>query len=239
MRQVPAPIAVIGMACRFPGAPDPEAFWRFLLAGSNAIGDAIADRWPDASFLAESAGRHGAFLENIEMFDADFFGISPAEAAAMDPQQRLALELAWEALEDAGIVPARLSGSPTGVFVGATYDDYAALTLMHGSAAIGRYTMTGSSRAVIANRISYQFGFGGPSLAVDSAQSSSAVAVHAACESLRASECTLALAGGVNLNIIPQRAFSAGQFGALSPDGECFVFEIGRASCRERVFLSV
>ncbi|MBS2963681.1 SDR family NAD(P)-dependent oxidoreductase, partial [Actinocrinis puniceicyclus] len=224
-------IAVIGVSCRLPGAEDPAAFWRLLRDGVDAVGQVPAGRWdPDA--LGDDvpepvrlAARHGAFLDRVDGFDAGFFGVSPREAGAMDPQQRLMLELSWEAVEDAGLVAEALRGSRTGVFVGAIGDDYATLLYQHGPGAIGRHSFTGVRRGLIANRVSYTFGLHGPSLTVDTAQSSSLVAVHMACESLRRGETALAIAGGVQLNLIPEGAVSAARFGGLSPDGRCFTFD--------------
>jgi acyl transferase domain-containing protein len=169
-------IAVVGLACRLPGAADPEAFWRLLHEGRSAVATAPADRGFTEALIArtgpDAAARHGAFLSGVDRFDAEFFGMSPREAAAADPQQRLVLELAWEAMEDAGIRPATLRGSRTGVFVGAIADDYAALTLIGGPRSLGRHTLTGLNRGIIANRVSYTFGLHGPSLTVDTARSS-------------------------------------------------------------------
>ncbi|AEW95639.1 MULTISPECIES: type I polyketide synthase [Streptomycetaceae] len=221
------PIAVIGMACRLPGADGPEAFWRLLRTGTDAIGEVPEGRY-DPAVLAGPDGdriRHGGFIDRPEEFDAAFFGISPAEALAMDPQQRLVLELAWEALEDARIVPARLAGADTGVFIGATWDDYARLLHEYGPGALDHYRLTGVNRGLLANRVSYALGLRGPSLALDSAQSSSLVAVHAACASLRSGESTLALAGGVNLNLVADSALALARLGALAPDGRARVFD--------------
>ncbi|MFF9587552.1 SDR family NAD(P)-dependent oxidoreductase, partial [Streptomyces achromogenes] len=215
------PIAVVGLACRLPQASDPEEFWRLLRDGVDAITEAPEGRWDSE----ELSLRHGGFLDGIDGFDPAFFGISPREAVTMDPQQRLMLELGWEALEDAGIVPATLKGSSTSVFVGAIWDDYATLMNRQGIDAIGRHTVTGSHRSIIANRVSYTLGLHGPSLAVDTGQSSSLVAVHMACESLRRGESTLAIAGGVNLNILPDSTMGALKFGGLSPDGRCYTFD--------------
>src|SRR4051812_4780071 len=143
----------------------------------------------------------------------------------MDPQQRLALELAWEALEDGGIAPSSVRGAAAGVFLGAIAGDYATLADRHGPAAVDRYTAVGLYRSIIANRISYALGLGGPSLTVDAAQSASLVAVHLACESIRRGESELALAGGVHLNLDPRSALSAARAGALSPTGRCFAFD--------------
>src|SRR5262249_33787489 len=155
--------------------------------------------------------------EHVGHFDAAFFGISPREAKAMDPQQRLILELSWEALEYGRILPGSLKGTSTGVFVGAIWDDYARVTYRGDQNAISQHTVTGLHRSIIANRVSYFLELQGPSLTIDAAQSSSLVAVHTACESIRRGESTVALAGGVNLNFSPESAVSAARFGGLSP----------------------
>jgi acyl transferase domain-containing protein len=221
------PVAVIGVACRLPQAADPAGFWRLLREGRSAVTAPPADRWPQDLAGTEPAElpRFGAFLDAVDGFDAEFFGVSPIEASTMDPQQRLALELSWEVLEDAGVVPERLRDSRTGVFVGAIWDDYAHLALRRGSAGLTAYSLTGLHRSIIANRVSHTFGLRGPSLTIDSGQSSSLVAVHLASESLRRGECRLALAGGVNLALLAETAASAVQFGGLSPDGRCFTFD--------------
>ncbi|MFF7725386.1 type I polyketide synthase [Streptomyces sp. NPDC008001] len=225
-------IAVIGLACRLPGAADPAAFWRLLSEGADAITDVPPDRWDgaavadaDRSAPGRTDIRRGGFLDRIGHFDAGFFGLSPKEAAAMDPQQRLVLELAWEALEDAHVRAETLRSTRTGVFVGAIWDDYATLHYRSGLTAISPHTVTGLHRSIIANRVSYFLGLNGPSLTVDSGQSSSLVSVHLACESLRKGESTIALAGGVNLNIVPESTLGAAKFGGLSPDGRCFTFD--------------
>ncbi|MFE5208782.1 SDR family NAD(P)-dependent oxidoreductase, partial [Streptomyces sp. NPDC056600] len=215
----PAPIAVVGLACRLPKAPDPDSFWALLSRGEDAVGKAPADRW------SPTAPARGAFLDEVDRFDAAFFGISPREAAAMDPQQRLLLELGWEALEEAGIVPGALAGSRTAVLAAAIWDDYAALHHRRGEDAADRHSVTGLHRGILANRLSYVLGLRGPSLTVDSAQSSSLVAVHLACESLRSGESDLAVVGGVNLVLSPHSSADSTRFGALSPDGRCFTFD--------------
>ncbi|MCK8435445.1 acyltransferase domain-containing protein, partial [Streptomyces sp. D2-8] len=223
-------IAVVGLSCRLPGAGNPEAFWELLSTGTSAITPVPADRLQPATGEATPAGtepglRRGGFLDRVDTFDAGFFGIAPREARVMDPQQRLVLELAWEALENAGIVPATLRGSRTAVFVGTLRDDYAALLYQHGARTVTQHTMTGVNRGVIANRVSYHLGLRGPSLTVDSAQSSSLVAVHLACESLRAGESDAAIVAGVNLNILAEAAVAGERFGGLSPDGTTYTFD--------------
>ncbi|WP_240204796.1 type I polyketide synthase, partial [Streptomyces actuosus] len=213
------------MSCRFPQAPDPAAFWRLLVEGENAVTETPADRRDCLAARRPETPRRGAYLDHVDRFDAAFFGISPREAVAMDPQQRLVLELGWEALEEAAVVPARLRGSRTGVFVGAIWDDYAALARRLGPEAVGPHTLSGLNRGIIANRLSYVLGLRGPSLTVDAGQSSSLVAVHLACESLRRGESDLALAGGVNLTLAPDSDLASAGFGALSPDGTCFTFD--------------
>ena len=217
------PIAVIGLACRLPRASSVAAFWRLLRDGVDAVGEVPAGR--RALTGNPQPVERGGFLEDVELFDAAFFGVSPREAAVMDPQQRLMLELGWEALEDAGVPPAQLHGSCAGVFVGCISSDYADLLQSCGTQAITRHALTGLHRSMIANRVSYTLGLSGPSLTVDTGQSSSLVAVHLACESLRGEESELALVGGVHLNISPHSAAVASSFEGLSPDGRCFTFD--------------
>ncbi|MCP2342695.1 type I polyketide synthase [Actinomadura rupiterrae] len=222
-------VAIVGIACRLPQAAGTGAFWELLRDGRNAVTEVPPDRWdpdavlPDAPERHRAGLRHGGFLDRVDGFDAAFFGMSPREAVATDPQQRLFAELAWEALEDAGIVPSALRDSATGVFAGAIAADYMALARRGG--AVTHHSLPGLNRGVIANRVSYALGLRGPSLAIDSAQSSSLVAVHLAAESLRKGETTLALAGGVALNLAPEGAEIAGRFGGLSPDGRCHTFD--------------
>ncbi|PPK71409.1 type I polyketide synthase [Actinokineospora auranticolor] len=222
----PEPIAVVGVACRLPGAPDPTAFWRLLADGGSGVGAVPAHRVdPDAlarQVELSPGARFGGYLEHIDRFDPEFFGLSPREAAATDPQQRLVLELAWEALEDAGIRPRDLRDGPTGVFVGSIADEYAALAKR---GHITRHTLAGTTRGVIANRVSYALGLRGPSIVVDTAQSSSLVAVHLAVESLRRGESEVAIAGGVNLIVDPAGTAVVAEFGGLSPDGRCHTFD--------------
>ncbi|MFD8288325.1 SDR family NAD(P)-dependent oxidoreductase [Streptomyces lavendulae] len=217
------PIAVIGISCRFPQADGPAAYWRLLRDGTDAVTDAPEARRDVVAAGAGPAAARGGYLDRVDTFDARFFGISPREAAAMDPQQRLVLELAWEALEDAGVLPGTLKNSAAGVFVGAIWDDYADLVRRSGAA--GAHAFTGLNRGVIANRVSYTLGLHGPSLTVDTAQSSSLVAVHLACQALLSGEADLALAGGVNLRVTPASSEITAGFGALSPDGRCHTFD--------------
>ncbi|WP_199239258.1 type I polyketide synthase, partial [Streptomyces sp. ICBB 8177] len=216
------PVAVIGMSCRLPGAASPREFWQLLRAGGEADGTAPAGRLAEGGAEEHERGR---FIEDADRFDAAFFGIPPAEAAAMDPQQRLTLELAWEALEDARLLPESVRDTPTAVFVGAISGDYAQLHDRLGESALSRHSVTGTHRSLIANRVSYLFGLRGASLVVDSGQSSSLVAVRLACEELRRGACDLALAGGVNLNLLAETSAALGRFGALSPDGRCHTFD--------------
>ncbi|MET7641390.1 SDR family NAD(P)-dependent oxidoreductase [Streptomyces sp. NPDC005438] len=215
------PVAIVGLSCRLPKAPDPSAFWKLLCDEVSAITEVPEGREP-------AGGRWGAFLDRVEEFDADFFGVTPREAAVLDPQQRLMLELVWSALEDARTVPATLRGSATGVFVGAMRDDYALLLSragQSGRAEVNHHAMTGVSRGLIANRVSHFLGLRGPSMVIDAGQASSLVAVHNAVRSLQRGESRLAVAGGVNLHLAAETATLAEEFGGLSPDGHCYTFD--------------
>jgi acyl transferase domain-containing protein/acyl carrier protein len=225
------PIAIIGMGCRFPGAENPESFWQMLTKGVDAISEIPADRWnkqayyhPDPSVPGKSISKWGGFLKNIDQFDPFFFGISPNEAKNMDPQQRLLLELSYEALDNAGQSMEDLNGSLTGVFVGISVNEYS-----HGQfedpLTISSHSGTGAALSIAANRISYFYNFQGPSMAVDTACSSSLAAVHLACQSLRNGECTMALAGGVNIILSPVHSIAFTKAGVLSPDGKCKTFD--------------
>jgi acyl transferase domain-containing protein/acyl carrier protein len=225
------PIAVVGIACRFPGgASSPETFWGLLRAGRDAIREVPRERWDlehyyDANLASpgKTHARFGGFLDDIDRFDAAAFGIAPREADHMDPQQRLTLELAWEALEDAAILPASLIGRAAGVFLGAMWTDYA--RLMEDTSAIQQPTATGQDTSIVAARISYVLGLQGPSLTVNTACSSSLVALHLACQSLRSNETELALAGGVSLMLSPHSTIAMSKFGGLSADGRCKAFD--------------
>jgi myxalamid-type polyketide synthase MxaE and MxaD len=228
------PIAIIGMACRFPGgASSPEAFWDLLEKGRDGVVDVPADRWdvdahhdPDPDVPGKMYTRKGGFLGPIDGFDARFFGISPREAIHMDPQQRLLLEVSWEALERAGVAPGRLAETRTGVFVGTGPSDYAQLHFHAGDpSAIDVYDGTGNAGCFTAGRLSYLLGVQGPSLMVDTACSSSLVAVHLACRGLRAGECDVALAAGVHLMVTPETFIFLSRSRALAPDGRCKPFD--------------
>lgn len=229
----PEPIAIIGMGCRFPGGVnDPEAYWQLLQSGQDPITEVPPERWDvetyfdaDPSVPGKTYTRHGGFIDNVDQFDPNFFGISPREATAMDPQQRLLLEVSWEALERAGYAPQQLRGSQTGVFVAIGTADYANLQAGR-PMGIDAYTGTGSGFCFAAGRLSYVLGLQGPNMALDAACSSSLMAVHLGCQSLRNRECDQILAGGVNLMLSPESniAFSATRM--MAADGHCKTFDI-------------
>ncbi|MFE0043485.1 SDR family NAD(P)-dependent oxidoreductase [Streptomyces albireticuli] len=226
------PVAIVGIGCRFPGGADgPEAFWDLLREGRDAITEVPADRWKvdeffdsDPAVPGRTTTRWGGFLDGVDRFDPQFFGISPHEAARMDPQQRLLAEVAWEALEDAGVPAESLAGTPTGVFIGISTFDHAVGRLQD-LEGIDAHTGTGSALSIAANRLSYLFDLRGPSMAVDTACSSSLVAVLQACASLARGECSVALAGGVNLILSPAFAINFSKAGVMSPDGRCKTFD--------------
>ncbi|MDT9694664.1 polyketide synthase [Streptomyces sp. P17] len=217
------PIAIVGIGCRLPGGvAGPEDFWRLLDQRVDASGEVPAERWDTVAF--DGVPTRGSFLGAVDGFDNSFFRISPREARTMDPQQRLFLEVAWEALEDAGVPADRIGGTRTGVFVGLNTTDYQQLVTRRESD-VDLYYGTGNSFSATAGRISYFLGLRGPSIAVDTACSSSLTAVHLACQSLRAGESRLALAGGVNVMATPTVFLSMGAAGALAPDGRCKTFD--------------
>ena len=216
------PIAIVGMACRFPGADGLEGFWRLLRDGVDAVREVPPDRWDFRKF--PDASRWGGFLDGVDLFDPSFFGISPREATYMDPQQRLLLETAWEALEDAGLPLDRCSGRPVGVFVGISTYDYGALHLSGTDHADG-YGNTGGALSIAANRISYLFDFRGPSLSIDTACSSSLAAAHLACRSVASGEAEIALAAGVNLILSPAVTLGFSRLKAMAADGRCKSFD--------------
>lgn len=228
----PFPVAIVGMSCRLPGAKDLKDFWTLLRSGTDAVREIPRDRWdvdyyfhPDPSQPGRTYARAGGFLDDIDGFDANFFGISPREARQMDPQQRILLELTWEALENADIVPAQLAGSDTGVFVGASSTDYGILQRTFSETVTDPYAVSGSAASITANRLSHFFDLHGPSLAIDTACSSALVAVHEACESLWRGEATLAVAGGINILLLPESMVGFSKAGMLSPTGRCHTFD--------------
>ncbi|WP_431727231.1 type I polyketide synthase [Verrucosispora sp. TAA-831] len=228
------PIALVGMACRFAGDVDsPERFWALLRDGRDTAGPIPADRWswyarqgPEHAQAVARATGYGSFLTDIAGFDADFFDITPREAALIDPQQRIVLELAWEALEHAGIPPRGLAGGDTGVFMGVGADDYGR-RLLEDLPRIEAWTGIGGAYCAVANRVSYVLDLHGPSMTVDTACSSSLVAIHLAAQALRARECDLALAGGVLVMAAPGLTLVLDAAGATAPNGRCKSFDAG------------
>ena len=232
------PIAVVGMACRFPGGIDnPDQYWELLSQGRSGIVRVPSDRWDADQYYTDDhtvpgtiCNSVGGFLTTWQPaeFDAEFFAISPREAAAMDPQQRLLLEVAWEALEDAGIPAQAVRGTQTAVFVGLTAYDYM-VTLSGGLQPedLDAYIPTGNAANFAAGRLAYFLGARGPAVVVDTACSSSLVAIHLACQSLRSGESDAALAGGANLLLSPGTSIACSRWGMLSPDGQCKTFDAG------------
>ncbi|NJK56232.1 MAG: alpha/beta fold hydrolase [Pleurocapsa sp. SU_5_0] len=208
-------IAIIGIGCRFPGANNPEEFWQLLRDGQDGI-STVDDRWSDSGW--------GGFIEEVDRFDPQFFGITPREAQSIDPQQRLLLEVSWSALEDAAIAGNDLAGSNTGVFIGISSSDYSQLRFHYGTD-VDAYLGTGNAHSIAANRLSYLFDLKGPSLAVDTACSSSLVALHLASQSLKTGECDRAIAAGVNLLLSPELSQTFEMAGMMAENGRCKTFD--------------
>jgi len=227
------PIAIVGMACRYPGGADtPETLWQLLRSGTDAVSEVPRERWdidalhdPDPQAPGKMVTRRGGFLRQVDRFDPAFFGISPREANTLDPQQRLLLETATEALERAAIATDGLTGSATGVFIGITTNDYRQLLRDDEPGSTDVYAATGNALNAAAGRLSYTFGLQGPCVALDTACSSSLVAVHLACQSLRTGESRLALAGGVNVVLTPEAMVLFSKWGMMAPDGRCKTFD--------------
>jgi acyl transferase domain-containing protein/acyl carrier protein len=234
-RQQTEPIAIIGMGCRFPGgANTPDMFWQLLQNGVDAIQEVPSQRWDMNAYHgsnSETASKvstlQGGFLDvEVDGFDADFFGLAPREIVNMDPQQRLILEVAWEALENAGQAPDKLAGSQTGVFIGINTSDYLHMHQRDRDPAdLNTYLLTGNTFSIAAGRLSYILGLQGPSVALDTSCSSSLVAIHLACQSLRTRECHLALAGGVHLMLSAETFIVLSGMRALAADGRCKTFD--------------
>lgn len=228
------PIALVGMGCRYPvDVRSPEDFWQLLSSGRDILRDFPRDRWdvdafydPEVPVPGKMYVREGHYLDDIDQFDPQFFGLSPREAESLDPQQRLVMEISWETLEHAGIAPSSLQGGKTGVFVGQYWDDYS-MQRIYGAdkREIDRYAQLSGLRGLTAGRICHILDSHGPAIQLDTACSSSSLAVHLACQSLRLGECDLALAGGVSLILAPEHLIGICQMQALSPDGRCKTFD--------------
>lgn len=224
------PIAIIGIACRFPGpANSPEEFFDLLLNRSDTITAVPPERWTIPSYIDQDptlqGARWGAFIKDVASFDPSFFGVSPREAEKLDPQQRLLLEVTWEAMERAGLIPQTLVGTKTGIFLGIMNADYFAMNLALPREQQDAYSATGNGHCFPAGRLAYTFGFEGPAFAIDTACSSSLVATHLGCQSLRIKESEMAIVGGVNLMLDPLTSELTAKTGALAADGRCKSFD--------------
>ncbi len=232
-RRLNQPIAIIGIGCRLPGdRNNPSSFWDFLRDGNDAVTEVPSSRWDVNAFYDsdpdspnKTYSRHGAFLDSIDLFDPEFFGIAPREAVSMDPQQRLLLEVTWESLENAGQNPLGLAASKTGVFIGIWSNDYSTIQITNQVPKLDMYFGAGNSNSIASGRISYVLGLRGPCVSIDTACSSSLLAAHLACQSLRTGECDVALAGGVNLILSPYSTIIATKSNMLSRDGHCKTFD--------------
>ncbi|MEL6354436.1 MAG: type I polyketide synthase, partial [Cyanobacteria bacterium J06627_28] len=233
-QQKTEPIAIVGMACRFPGsANSPEQYWELLRNGTDVVSEVPKARWDvdthydsDPNVAGKMYTRYGSFIDDVDQFDPRFFGISPREAHQLDPQQRLLLEVSYTALENAGLPAFDLQGTATGVFIGLCFDDYAQRSLHSGDfSRIDAFSSLGNTRSIAAGRIAYTFGFQGPTMQLDTTCSSSLLAVHLACQSLRRGESSMALAGGVNLMLSPEVSIGFCKLKALAPDGRCKTFD--------------
>ena len=228
------PVALIGLSCRFPEAHDAEEYWSLLRSGTDTIREVPGDRFdinsyydPNSEAPGKTYTRFGGFIDEIGQFDAAFFGISPREAVLLDPQQRILLETAWRALENAGIAADQLVGSATGVFMGLSSSDYTELVKACGIDAIDAYMASGTAHSTATGRLSFLLDLHGPNMAIDTACSSSLVAVSQACKSLVEGDCDMALAGGVNLILLPETLINLSKARMLAPDGRCKTFDAG------------
>ena len=232
-RRFSEPIAITGMACRFPQAGDTRQFWQLLQDGRDAVSEVPPSRWrideyydPTPRLPEKCPPAAGGCLDNVDQFDPEFFGISPREATSMDPQQRLLLEVVWEALEHAGQGPRDLVRSRTGVFVGITGDEFGQLFHRAGDLSVfNAYFASGIARSVAGGRISYTLGIEGPNLSIDTACSSSLVALHTACLYLRAGECRMAVAGGANVILAPEIGITYSRSRMMAADGRSKAFD--------------
>src|SRR6185437_8948925 len=222
-------IALVGMACRMPGgAGDCKSFWDLLTHGVDAVQKISPERrrlFGNGNVSIDDLPSDGALLSDIDRFDASFFHISPREAALLDPQQRLLLETVWHALEDAGIAPDALAGSATGLFLGLLGHDYETLLLQSGMSEVDGHFATGNAASIASGRVAHFFDWHGPAVTIDTACSSSLVAVHQACRTLRAGDCSIAVAGWVNLTVTAHHSLAYLRAGMLSPDGRCKTFD--------------